>query len=210
MKMSETAAMKASVPPLVLASASSARAALLRGAGLEPLIVPADVDESEIKRALRAEGAGAADAATALAEFKARRVSLRHPGALVVGADQILVCGKDWFDKPADIDQARAHLRALRGKTHGLATAAVVMRDGERIWHYMTRPTLAMRNFSDDFLEDYVMREGGNALSSVGAYRLEGRGVQLFARIDGDFFTILGLPLLPLRDFLREQRVLAT
>jgi septum formation protein len=192
-------------PAVVLASASPTRAHLLEAAGVKVVLAPAHVDEDEVKGALRADGADATDAAVALAEMKALRVSPRHPNALVVGADQILVCDGEWFDKPADMDHAKGRLRALRGKTHGLATAAVVVRDGKRIWHHVDTPKLTMRSFSDAFIDDYLAREGADALASVGAYRLEGMGVQLFARIDGDFFTILGLPLLALLGFLREH-----
>ncbi len=195
---------------MVLASASTVRATLLRSAGIHPEIVPAHVDEDEIKRAFRAEGRSALDAAIALAEVKAMRISRHHPGALVIGADQILVCGAEWFDKPVDLDHARAHLRTLRGKAHGLATAAVVVRDGQRIWHHGATPMLTMRDFTDGFLDDYLAREGDDVLTSVGVYKLEGRGVQLFSRIDGDFFTILGLPLLQLLGFLREHGVVGT
>jgi septum formation protein len=194
-----------SPPAVVLASASPARAQLLEAAGVQVVLAPAHIDEDEVKGALRAEGVKATDAAIALAEMKALRISPRHPNALVVGADQILVCGGEWYDKPVDMDHARDRLRALRGKTHGLATAAVVVRDGKRIWHHVDTPELTMRSFSDAFIDAYLAREGADALASVGAYRLEGMGVQLFARIDGDFFTILGLPLLALLGFLREH-----
>ncbi|MQA65555.1 MAG: septum formation protein Maf [Alphaproteobacteria bacterium] len=190
---------------VVLASASPTRAQLLQAAGVKTVLAPAHVDEDAVKGALRAEGVDATDAAVALAEMKALRVAPRYPGALVIGADQILVCDGEWFDKPADMDHAKNRLRALRGKTHGLATAAVVVRDGKRIWHHVDTPKLTMRSFSDSFIEDYLAHEGADALASVGAYRLEGMGVQLFARIDGDFFTILGLPLLALLGFLREH-----
>lgn len=194
-------------PPVVLASASPARQALLAAAGVPAAIEPAHVDEDEIKRALRAEGTSAIDAATTLAELKAGRISASVPGALVIGADQILVCHGEWFDKPRDMDHARAHLQALRGHDHGLATAAVVIRDGRRIWHHAETPRLTMRPFSDAFIDDYLARAGTDILTSVGAYRLEATGVQLFSRIEGDFFSILGLPLLPLLAFLREHGV---
>lgn len=197
-----------SAPAVVLASASAVRSGLLSAAGVPFTTAAAHVDEDEVKRAFRAEGAEAVDAATALAEMKARRIAAAHPGALVIGADQILTLGPDWFDKPADMDHARAHLRALGGQAHGLATAAVVVRDGERIWHHATTPRLVMRPLSDSFIDGYLARIGEEALTSVGAYQLEGLGAQLFARIDGDFFTILGLPLLPLLAFLREHRVI--
>ena len=194
-----------SPPAVVLASASPARAQLLEAAGVKVVLAPAHIDEDEVKGALRVEGVKATDAAIALAEMKALRISPRYPNALVVGADQILVCGGEWYDKPVDMDHAKDRLRALRGKTHGLATAAVVVRDGKRIWHHVDTPELTMRSFSDAFIDAYLAREGADALASVGAYRLEGMGVQLFARIDGDFFTILGLPLLALLGFLREH-----
>lgn len=196
--------------PVVLASASAARAALLRAAGITVAIAPAAIDEDAIKAALRADGAGAADVAEALAEMKARRVAPRHPGALVIGADQMLDCDGIWFDKPLSLEQARAQLVALRGKAHVLHTAAVVVRDGERLWHTADHARLVMRPFSDGFLDDYLARIGAAALTSVGAYQLESLGIQLFAKIEGDHFTILGLPLLPLLGFLRGQDVLQT
>ena len=192
-------------PRVVLASASAVRRRLLEGAGVAVTVAPAHIDEDEIKRAMRAEGAGAADAAVALAELKARRVSRDHAGALVIGADQILDLDGEWFDKPPDMDHAKAHLRTLGGRTHGLATAACVVRDGQRIWHHVATPRLTMRPLSEGFVEGYLARAGADVLGSVGAYRLEGLGAQLFSRIEGDFFAILGLPLLPLLDFLREH-----
>jgi septum formation protein len=194
---------------LILASASTTRAALLERAGLALRCEPAAVDEEAIKSSFRAAGAEAGICAASLAEAKAERVSLRHPGALVIGADQILVCGGTWFDKPRDRDEARAHLRALRGRAHELVTAACVMRNGAILWHVVDRPRLEMRDFSDEFLARYLAETGDAVLASVGAYQLEGKGVQLFARIDGDFFSILGLPLLPLLDFLRGAGALA-
>ena len=165
--------------------------------------------EDEIKRSMQSAGADAAAAADALAEAKAARVSRRAPGALVIGADQILECGGVWFDKPPDVDHARAHLTSLRGRSHQLATAVCVVRDGQRLWHHREAPRLTMRRFSDAFIESYLAAQGSSVLGSVGAYRLEGPGVQLFARIEGDHFSILGLPLLPLLDFLRGHGVVA-
>lgn len=192
---------------LILASASSVRQRLLEAAGVTADVIPANVDEDEIKAAYINEGAKAAEAALALAEMKAIRIARRHAGALVIGADQILECEGTWFDKPRTMDEARANLIALRGRTHRLATAACVVRDGRRVWHHITEPALAMRDFSDGFLDAYLERCGDDLLSSVGAYRLEGPGAQLFAHIRGDFFTILGLPLLELLGFLREHGV---
>lgn len=194
-------------PALVLASQSEIRARLLTAAGLAFAVAPAHVDEDEIKRAHKAEGVSALDAATALAELKAARYSSRHPGVLVIGADQILCCDEIWFDKPVDMSQARSHLQTLRGRTHELATAAVVLRDGQRIWHHGQSPRLTMSRFDDDTIDRYLAAEGSSALASVGAYRLEGAGVRLFDRIDGDFFAILGLPLMALLDFLAEHGI---
>lgn len=192
---------------LVLASASLARRSLLRAAGIAVEAQPAGVDEAEVKASLRSEGATAEAAAEALAEIKAQRVSRRRAGALVLGADQILECEGRWFDKPADRTSARAQLLALRGRTHRLVSSAVAVRDGMRLWHHTAEAALTMRPFTDDFLDLYLETAGPDALLSVGAYQIEGLGIQLFSRIRGDYFVILGLPLLPLLDFLRRQGV---
>jgi septum formation protein len=199
----------AGAPGVVLASASETRVALLRNAGVTALADAAGIDEDEIKRALRNERATAAEAAETLAGLKAMKVSRRHAGALVIGADQMLECGDAWFDKPADLDRARAHLMALRGREHFLISAVAAVRDGALIWHHVDRARLRMRQFSDEFLEAYLRDAGGDACQSVGAYRIEGKGAQLFSEIAGDYFTILGLPLLPLLDFLRNHGVAA-
>jgi septum formation protein len=195
---------------VVLASASTTRAALLGNAGIYVFQDPANVDETAVKTAFRREQRGAAGCAEALAEAKARSVAPRHEGALVIGADQLLVAGERWFDKPSSLAEARGQLQALRGREHELVTAVCVIRDGAMLWRFVDRPRLAMRSFSDAFLEDYLTAVGGDVLSSVGTYRLEGLGAQLFASVDGDYFSILGLPLLPLLDFLRAQRALET
>jgi septum formation protein len=189
--------------PVVLASASATRAAILAHAGLEVLRDSSGVDEDEIKRSFRREGLDAASCATALAETKAMRVASRHTGALVIGADQMLDCAGTWFDKPRDRDEARAQLLALRGKRHELVSAVAVVRNGAVIWRLVDRSRLTMRAFSDVFLDTYIAALGDDVLSSVGVYQLEGLGAQLFDKIDGDYFSILGLPLLPLLDFLR-------
>lgn len=190
---------------LILASASPARAGILAAAGLDFRVEAATIDEALIKRACKAAGAAAGECALRLARAKALRVSERYPSALVIGADQILVCEGVWFDKPADLAEARAQLQTLRGKDHELMTAACAAAAGEPIWHTLARPHLAMRGFGDDFLDAYLAAEGCAVLGSVGAYRIEGRGIQLFDRIDGDPFAILGLPLLPLLAFLRDR-----
>lgn len=193
---------------VVLASASKSRASLLTAAGLGFDVVPAHADEDAVKAALKAEGADARQCAETLAEIKAVQVSQRIPEALVIGADQMLDCDGVWFDKPKDMNGARAHLTALRGKTHTLPTAVAVVLGGQVIWHHSASPKLTMRDFSGAFIEHYLANTGERILSSVGAYQLEGWGVQLFERIDGDFSTILGLPLLPLLGFLREHQVI--
>ena len=192
-------------PRVVLASASQSRRMLLRNAGIEARHDVAAVDEDEVKRALRAEQASAAQVAEALAELKALRVSARAPGALVIGADQTLDCQGQPFDKPSDLAHAGGHLRALRGKSHVLNSAVCVVRDGARLWHHIGEARLTMWNFDDAFIDRYLAAVGDKALNSVGAYELEGLGAQLFSRIEGDYFTILGLPLLPLLDFLRNH-----
>ncbi len=197
-------------PRLILASASPSRAAVMRQAGLPALSEPAQIDETEIKSGLEAEGAGAREIAETLAELKAQKISRRRPGAIVVGADQILECEEVWFDKPIDLDQAAAHLRSLSGKTHRLISAVCVVRDSVRLWHHIAEARLTMRPLSEDFIKDYLAAVGPVALTSVGAYQLEGLGAQLFTRVEGDYFTILGLPLLPLMDFLRNHGVIAT
>ncbi len=143
-----------------------------------------------------------------LAEMKARRVSARHPDAVVIGADQILVCEQAWFEKPGDLASARDQLLALRGRTHVLATAVLCFAGGQRVWQHLAQPRLGMRMFSEAFLDAYLASEGDRVLSSVGAYRLEGLGVHLFERIEGEHSAILGLPLLPLLGFLRQHGVL--
>lgn len=199
--------LQAESPPLVLASGSATRAALLAAAGLRVARRPAPIDEVEIRQAARAEGLGPDETALALAEMKAARI--RDPDALVIGADQLLVAGDAWFDKPADLAHARAQLLRLRGGAHTLHTAVVCRRGGATVWRYVARPRLVMRAFSEAFLDAYLALEGPALLASVGAYRLEGPGAHLFERVEGEHAAILGLPLLPLLAFLRQHGVLA-
>lgn len=189
---------------MVLASASRIRDRILTDAGVDHVCDPASIDEDGLKERHRQDGADVEAAAAALAEAKAREVSARHPGAIVIGADQILECDGQWFDKPADRDAAVATLRTLRGRTHRLISAAAAERDGEILWRHVETARLTMREFTEPFLRRYVDAAGDDILDSVGAYRLEGTGAQLFQRVEGDYFTILGLPLLPLLQFLRE------
>lgn len=190
---------------LVLASASRFRAGLLRGAGLEFETVVSGVDEDEVKLALEADGASAADVAETLAELKAVQVSHRRPGAIVIGADQMLECDGRRFDKPRTMEEAEEHIRAFSGKTHHLLTAVVVARGGQRLWHLMEPVEMVVRELSDEDIKLYMARVGQDALETVGAYNFEGVGANLFSEIKGDYFTILGLPLLPLLGFLREH-----
>jgi septum formation protein len=196
-----------SAPRVVLASASTIRAALLARAGIKAVQDPAGVDEAEVKRSFHHEGRSAASCAEALASAKAARIAERHPGAFIIGADQLLDCAGTGFDKPRDRAEARAQLMTLRGKRHELATAVVVAQNGAVLWQHVERPRLTMRDFSERFLDDYLRAMGDDVLTIVGAYQLEGLGIQLFARIEGDYFSILGLPLLPLLDFLRGHGV---
>jgi septum formation protein len=196
--------------PIVLASASPTRAAILTAAGIDFTVQPADVDEASVKRAARKSGRSASDCALQLAEEKAMQVAQSRPDALVIGADQILVCGDKWFDKPVDPAAAREQLRSLRGSSHELATAVCVVRQGDRLWHLESAPRLTMRRFSDAFLDAYLTAEGDAVLGSVGAYRLEGRGIQLFSQVEGDHFAILGLPVCELLGFLRDRGALCS
>lgn len=171
---------------------------------------PALVDEDEVKRSLRAENAAATDVAEVLADAKASRVSGRHPGRMVLGADQVLECEGMQYDKPATRMEASAQLKALRGREHSLVSYVVIWRDGQRLWQASDTALMEMRNISDAFIERYLDAAGGEILNGPGAYRVEEFGVQLFRRVRGDHFTILGLPFLPLLDFLRENRILMT
>ncbi|MEM7508427.1 MAG: Maf family protein [Pseudomonadota bacterium] len=193
---------------MILASASKARADLLRAAGVDVDIHPARIDEAAVKQAMLAEDASPRDIADMLAELKAKQVSMRHPHILILGADQVLVCEDQLFDKAETMVEARSHLQQLSGKTHHLYSAAVIARDGEPVWRHVGHARLSMRPFTEAFLDNYLDRVGDLALSSVGCYHLEGLGAQLFARVEGDYFTVLGLPLLEVLGFLRAQEVL--
>jgi septum formation protein len=194
---------------LVLASKSAARRAVLEGAGVPYEAATAGVDEDAVKTALLAQGASPRDIADALAELKAIRVSMKRPD-YVVGADQTLEFEGGLYDKVETVADARARLLLLRGRPHKLHSAVVVAKDGTPIWREVVTATLTMRDFSDAFLDDYLAVEGEAALGSVGCYRLEGPGSQLFSRIEGDYFAILGLPLMGLLDLLRRHGIVKT
>ena len=191
---------------LILASGSASRRRMLEAAGLEFEVDVPRVDEDAAKASLRAEGLKPRDQADALAELKALAISRRRSG-FVIGGDQMLAIEGETLDKPKDMAEARAHLGRLRGKTQQLMCAAVVACEGAVIWRHVDTPRLKMRDFSDAFVGLYLAEAGEAVLSSVGAYQLEGLGAQLFERVEGDYFSVLGLPLLPLLAFLREHGI---
>lgn len=193
---------------VILASGSTTRQKLLRAAGVAFSVEAAAVDEAAMIESLTAEKAPPRDVADFLAEMKAVKVSARHPQAFVIGADQVLSEGGALFQKPGTTVGAREQLRQLRGKTHVLSSAVCVAREGSVVWRVVQEARLTVRDFSDAFLDAYLADAGEEILGSVGAYHVEGRGIQLFSRIDGDTFTILGLPLVPLLDFLRTHGML--
>jgi septum formation protein len=192
---------------LILASKSVTRRAVLDGAGVTYEAAGSGVDEDAVKTELLARGAGPREIAAALAEKKALAVSVGRP-ELVIGADQTLEFNGRLYDKAETVQDARARLRTLRGRPHQLHSAVAVAQGGAVVWRETKSATLTMRDFTDAFLESYLAAEGEAALGSVGCYRLEGLGVQLFSRIDGDYFTILGLPMLGLLELLRRRGVL--
>ncbi|NHO32725.1 Maf family protein [Acetobacter fallax] len=196
---------------LVLASSSAARRSLLEASGLPFEVHTADVDENVLKQAGQAAGDSPATVAIRLASAKALAVSemLADPHAMTIGADQMLSCDGTWFDKPVSSAQAREQLGQLRNRTHHLYSAVVLCQGSTILWHHVSTPALTMRAFSDAFLDTYFALDGGACLSCVGAYRLEGPGIHLFDRIEGEQSAILGLPLLPLLRALRDHGILA-
>jgi len=204
------AGVQAATPSLILASASPARVAVLRSAGVAFTQKPSNLDESSVREALRREGelTQPGDIAELLAITKATEISTADPDALVIGADQVLAFEDRTLEKPADLDTAQNQLLELRGKTHVLHSAVCLCRGGQHLWTHVDTATMTMRDFSPAFVGRYLSLAGASALTSVGAYQLEGPGAQLFERVDGDYFTVLGLPLLPLLAKLREMEIL--
>jgi septum formation protein len=188
--------------PIILASSSTIRLQLLHSAGLTVEARAPRVDEDAVRNALVKEDASPRDIADTLAEMKARKISERSPGDLVIGCDQVLAVKTSTFAKPARIDEAREQLVMLRGKTHQLLSAIVIYENAQPVWRHVGEASLTMRDFSDQYLEDYLARNWNSIRHSVGCYKLEEEGVRLFSAISGDYFTILGLPLLPLLAWL--------
>lgn len=193
---------------IILASKSAARRAVLTGAGVPFEVAVAGVDEDAVKTAMLAQGATPRDVADALAEIKAVRISASRPG-FVIGSDQTLEFEGKLYDKAETLEAAAERLKTMRGKPHKLHSAVVVAKDGAPIWREIVSATLTMRDFSDAFLDGYLALEGEEMLGSVGCYRLEGPGAQLFSKIEGDYFAILGLPLMGLLDLFRRHGVLS-
>lgn len=191
---------------LILASGSAIRAKLLRGAGLEIEIRPARIDEESMRQSLLAEGASTADLADALAEHKALRIARKHPESLVLGCDQILDLDGEVLSKPDSLDDARLQLQQLRARTHRLLSAAVLYDKGQPVWRKTVTARLTMRRFSDGFLETYLAENWQDIRHCVGCYQIEGPGIRLFSHVEGDFFGILGLPLLELLTFLTQRK----
>ncbi len=194
---------------ITLASGSASRRSLLSGAGIQAQTIKPNVDEDAAKKAMRADKLSVRDQAMQLAEMKAIKVS-SQVGGLVIGGDQMLNLEGAAFDKPHNLDAATKHLKKLSGKTHTLETAIVIAENGAPVWRHLARPALTVRTLSDGFIKSYIKSCGPPLLTTVGAYQLEGLGAQIFSKIEGDYFSILGLPLLPLLDYLRTRGLLET
>ncbi|KAB2681646.1 MULTISPECIES: Maf-like protein [Brucella/Ochrobactrum group] len=193
---------------LILASKSPFRSALLKNAGIAFSTASAEVDERAVEAPLYETGATPEEVAQVLAEAKALDVSEKNPGAVVIGCDQTLSLGDKIFHKPADMEAARRQLLKFSGMTHQLNSAVVLAKDGKTLWRHVSIARMTMRDLDPGFVGRYLGRVGDTALCSVGAYQVEGPGIQLFEKIDGDYFTIVGLPLLPLLDELRKEKLI--
>ena len=193
---------------LVLASKSPFRSALLKNAGIAFSTASADIDERAVEAPLYETGATPEEVAQVLAEAKALDVSEKSPDAVVIGCDQTLSLGDEIFHKPADMEAARRQLLKFSGKTHQLNSAVVLVKDGKTLWRHVSIARMTMRDLDPGFVGLYLGRVGDTALSSVGAYQVEGPGIQLFEKIEGDYFTIVGLPLLPLLAELRKEKLI--
>ncbi len=193
---------------IILASASPFRRKMLENAGLDIPAEAAELDERAVEQPVADAGAAPEDIALVLAEAKALDVSERHPGAWIIGTDQTLSLGDEMLHKPVDMEDARRRLLALSGKTHQLNSAVVLVRDGQIVWRHVSVANMTMRELSPRFIGRHLARTGDAVMSSVGAYQIEGEGIQLFEAIDGDLFTIMGLPLLPLLAELRKRELI--
>lgn len=195
--------------PIILASGSEIRATLLRNAGVDFDVVIPRVDEDAMKSALLSEEASPRDIADALAEMKALRVATKHPEAIVIGCDQVLAHKRTMLSKPKTPDDALVQLKSLRGETHQLLSAAVIYAEGKPQWRHVGQTRLFMRDVSDAYLTDYVDRNWDSIRHAVGAYKLEEEGARLFSRIEGDYFNVLGMPLLELLSYLSLRGTIA-
>lgn len=196
--------------PLILASSSSVRLKLLQSAGIQVSAHPARIDEDAIRRSLQAGLAKPDDIADALAELKARKLAEKNPTSLVLGCDQVLAIGSEILNKPETVEEAESQISRLQGQTHQLLSAVVLYDDNKPIWRHMGVARMTMRTLSQDYLTAYLSRNWPDIATSVGGYKLESEGVRLFSRIEGDYFTILGLPLLPLLGYLGDRGFLQT
>lgn len=208
MNTTETTAVARPEHQVILASQSPIRAKLLTNAGLEISTVPARIDEATVKTSMLAEGHKPRNIADALAEMKAQKIAGKFPGKLVIGTDQVLVCDGVLFDKPTSITEAREQLLQLRNRSHELLSAAVIFEGSDVVFRHIGKVRLVMRGFSAAFLDDYLHQEKENVMDTVGGYKIEERGAQLFSRIDGDYFSILGLPLIEILEYLRNRGIL--
>ncbi len=193
----------------MLASGSASRRAILERADVPFEVDPPKLDEAPLKQVSRGQGLSAAETALVLARAKATEIAARRPGAIVIGADQMLECEGEWFDKPVDRAAAGRHVARLAGRSHHLRSAIVAICDDLELWHVVDSATLTMRPLSAGEIDLYLDRVGDRVLQSVGAYQIEGPGIQLFSGIEGDHFSIMGLPLLPLLAFLRREGALS-